>query len=111
MLRIILQCLMYIIIGPMALFIIFMGYSLYAEPKAERLAKEFCASVKIGDDPAAVLTQAKASNAIMQLTWRGKPTEEKTLLVVFMGTPPFLRHICKINAMNKITKIEYYYSD
>ncbi len=93
-------------------FAVFVGYAFYAEPNAEKLAIAFCGSTKLGDDPADVLERARKTDASKShLRWTGEVDGSRTLSVIFVGAPPFSRHICEVRAGSRVSATKYVYLD
>lgn len=85
---------------------------LYAEPKAAKKAHSYCDSVKAGDCPSDLIARASASGAAEQgLVWRASDNGKQSLTVVFIGVPPFSRHICTVIAGELVEKAEYSHLD
>lgn len=86
------------------LMAIYVAYGFYAEAKAQREVRDFCQSVQTGEDPSAVLARAEAAGAQKRwLRWREGADGERLLLVMFIGLPPFSRHICEVRARQTVT--------
>jgi hypothetical protein len=85
---------------------------LYAEPKAATKAHAYCDSVRTGDSPSDLIARARASGAAEKgLAWRDSDNGKQSLTVVFIGAPPFSRHICTVIAGELVEKAEYSHLD
>lgn len=92
---------------PVSLFGAYVAYASYAEPRAKQLAAGFCTSIKVGDDPASVLDAARTSEAHKAfLKWHEGPDGNRTLSVIFVGAPPFSRHVCEVTATDRVTSVK-----
>ena len=88
-------------------------YGLIREPRAEAAAHAFCDTVRLGESADAVLQRAEQSEAGRRmLRWFGQADGERTLLVMFVGLPPFSRHTCSVQAQGqRVTSARYVYLD
>ena len=94
------------------LFVLYSAYGSYRESVAKPQAMEFCASIKVGDPADGLLERAVTSGADEHASrWRGLPVDGRTLTAVFVGLPPFSRHICSVKATDKVVSAEYIYLD
>jgi hypothetical protein len=107
-----------ILLGLVAVTVLWGAYvKFYKEPHAEAKAREFCASVKEGDPADGLLERALAKGAEPafakwhSLSDKYRTTDERELLVIFTGLPPFSRHICDIKATTRVIEAHYVYMD
>lgn len=88
------------------------GWGLYHEPIAKKNAEDFCASIKIGQSIDGIQEHAVEIGVKKQFAkWRTNSDGSKEMLVIFVGGPPFSRHICVIKATNVVVNAEYQYLD
>ncbi len=95
-LRSVVRATLWLVAGMIVLFAGYFAYGAYAEPRAERAARDFCATVAAGERATSVIARAEQSGASSRYLgyWsNGLPQ----LDVVFEGTPPFSRHSCTID--------------
>ncbi len=98
--------------GAALLAIALLVYAAYAERTGERKAKEFCSTVKIGENANALVERAKSNGADERQTrWNRASDGERSLLVTFTGFTPISRHICSVRATENVTSVEYFYLD
>jgi hypothetical protein len=99
--------------GILALFIIFAlytAYGIYAERSASRKAANICASVSPGDETSG-LREKGISDGAFYARW-SESEGNSTLSIMFMGFPPFSRHLCDIKAKNgRVIAAELTYLD
>ncbi len=94
------------------LILVFAAYGAYRERVAKPQSIEFCASVKVGDATEGLLERAIQSGAEARLTrWRAPQNESPVLMAIFVGMPPFSRHICVIRATERVISAQYTYLD
>lgn len=76
------------------------GYAFYAEKPASIKAKAMCDSIAVGLDSATLRDRAVADGAdAFQTRWQ-KQGGADVLQIVYMGLPPFSRHVCQVKASN-----------
>ncbi|RYG97859.1 MAG: hypothetical protein EON58_08730 [Alphaproteobacteria bacterium] len=93
-------------------FTIFAGYSFVAERSAKSKSTAFCSSIKLGQDPALLLDLAIADGASDVQTRWGEKDGLDTLFVTYVGTPPFSRHMCLIQAKDgRVVSVKQSYLD
>ncbi len=98
--------------GSILLFILYIAFGMYRERVAKPQAMAFCASVKAGDPTDGLLERAIKGGADERLTrWTGAPGGKRALRAVFVGLPPFSRHMCSVKATDKVVSTEYIYRD
>lgn len=101
--------------GWVALFLMYLAYGKYQEPRAEAKARAFCASVKPGDPIEGLVERALAEGSVDTFTkWKPlgvRSPDERQLPVIFVGLPPFSRHICDIRATARVLDARYRYLD
>jgi hypothetical protein len=108
----IVRAIVQIISGAVLLVIALVVYAAYAEWSGERKAKEFCATVKIGENADALLERAQSSGANERLTrWNKVSIQERWLPVTFTGFTPLSRHTCSVRALENVTSFKYIYLD
>jgi len=93
-------------------FALFIGYGFYREPKAEAQARDFCSAVKVGDSGEGIperAIQAGAEPAFAK--WKEQTNKGRTLNAVFVGVPPFSRHVCTVTATERVISATYGYLD
>jgi hypothetical protein len=107
-----------IILGLVAAFFLWGAYiKFYKEPHAQAKAKDFCASMKVGDPVDGLVERALAEGSEPAFTkWvslsdKYRTTDERQLIVIFTGLPPFSRHICDIKATTRVIDAHYVYMD
>jgi hypothetical protein len=99
-------------LGLAAFFLLYLAYGMYQEPRAETKAKAFCASVKVGDATDPLVERALAEGSEPAFTkWRQVAPDERQLMVIFVGLPPFSRHICDIRAASRVLHAQYRHLD
>jgi hypothetical protein len=100
-------------IGILVLFIIFalyLAYGIYAENSASRKAASICASVSPGDETSGLRESAISDGAFWAKWFESE--DANTLLIMYMGFPPFSRHICSIKAKDgRVISAELTYLD
>jgi hypothetical protein len=69
---------------------------IYAEIRAEAKAKAFCSRFTVGGDFNKAIEAADASGAYYSVS---ENSGENTVFVMYMGIPPFSRHICFIDGV------------
>ena len=91
------------------IFAVYLGYGLWREPRAKAAAEAFCAATAIGESTDALQKRAQAAEPFMLLP-KGKVQNE--LMVMFMGMPPYSRHLCKVSLRDgKVVQKDYQYLD
>lgn len=92
------------------LAVAFFGYMIYGERSAKERATEFCAAVRVGDDPAEVLARATRSEALhSSLRWSPPDGPNKKLEVLFKGGFPLSAHGCEVQASERVTGAVYFH--
>jgi len=82
---------------------------IYAEIRAEANAKAFCSRFTVGVDFNKAVEAADASDAYHNVV---KDSGENSLFVMYMGIPPFSRHICFIEGVGgKIVRLSQKHFD
>jgi hypothetical protein len=101
------------LIGLMVLLVIAqMGWGMYREPIAKKEAEDFCAKIKVGQSIDGIQERAIEIGAVKQYAkWRVDEDGSKEMLVIFIGTPPFSRHICAIKATDVVVTAAYQHLD
>ena len=79
-------------------FALFLAYAFYAERAASRKAADFCASVAPGDETDGLRERGISAGANERQTRWFHYNGTDTMLVTFVGAPPFSRHICTLQA-------------
>ena len=75
------------------------GWGMYRKPIAKKQAMDFCAAIKIGQPTEGILEQAIASGAVKAFAkWFDLKDGTRSMSVIYVGMPPFARHICLIKA-------------
>ncbi len=78
---------------------------IYAEIRAEAKAKAFCSRFTVGGDFNEAIEATNASGVYHRVG-------EKAAFVMYMGVPPFSRHMCVIDgAEGKITRLRQVHLD
>jgi hypothetical protein len=96
----------------LVLIIAGMAWGLYREPIAKQEAKDFCATVKVGQKTDGLQEQALASGASeMRAKWILSGDGTRTMFVTFIGIPPFSRYSCVIKATDVVISAEYDHMD
>jgi hypothetical protein len=99
-------------VGLLVAFAIFAGYGFYKEPIAEAQARDFCSSMKIGDPAEGIRERALQAGAESKFAkWHERSNGERTLTAIFVGLPPFSRHICEVTATDVVVSARYTYLD
>jgi hypothetical protein len=89
-----------------------MGWGMYREPIAKQEAIDFCATVKLGQPIEGIQERALASGAMRAFAkWTATSDGSRTMAVIYVGMPPFSRHVCTINATNVVESARYGYVD
>ena len=98
--------------GIVVLVVALVAYALYAESGAERRARAFCQSVRVGESANGLLERARAAGADERQThWYTPKDEDRWLPVTFLGFTPLSRHMCSIKATSTVMSAEYVYLD
>lgn len=102
-----------IVLGLFLVFGIFqIGWGIYREPIAKKLATDFCAGINVGQSTDGIAERAIASGAEARLArWSLEPDGTSVLLVTYIGMPPFSRHMCTIRATTVVVSSEYDHMD
>lgn len=103
-----------VVCGVLVLFVIAqIGWGMYREPIAKKQAEDFCATIKIGQSPDGIAERASASDSEAKPSkWNTGADGIRELPVIYIGTPPFSRHICFIKATSTtVISAEYEYMD
>jgi hypothetical protein len=88
------------------------AWGIYREPIAKKEATDFCATVKVGQSTDGIQERAIASGALKPFAkWKSAADGAQTMFVIYIGMPPFSRHICSIKATNVVISAEYVYMD
>jgi len=96
----------------LALIVAGMAWGMYREPIAKQEAKDFCATVKVGQSTDGIQKQALASGVSdMSAKWLLGGDGTRTMFVTFTGMPPFSRHSCVIKAAEVVVSAEYSHMD
>jgi hypothetical protein len=94
------------------MFVAQMGWGYYREPIAKKQAKDFCATVKVGQSTEGISERAIASGAVRWLAnWVPASDKSRVMYVAYIGLPPFSRHMCSIKATDVVISAEYVYTD
>lgn len=84
----------------------------YREPIAKKEAMDFCATVKVGQSIDGIQERAIASGAVKPFArWSDEKDGTQAMLVIYVGMPPFSRHICEIKASKVVVSAQYTYMD
>jgi hypothetical protein len=90
----------------------YIAWGMYREPIAKQQAIDFCETVKVGQPIDGIQDLAIASGAVKPFAkWSGDKDGENSMLVIYVGMPPFSRHICEIKATNVVLSAKYTYMD
>jgi hypothetical protein len=96
----------------LALIVAGMAWGMYREPIAKQEAKDFCATVKIGQSTDGIHERALASGASeMRAKWILGNDGTRTMFVTFIGMPPFSRYSCVIKSTDVVISAEYDHMD
>lgn len=88
------------------------AWGTYREPIAKKEATDFCATVKVGQSMDGIQERAIASGALKPLAkWKSAADGSQTMFVIYVGMPPFSRHMCSIKATTVVISAEYVYMD
>jgi len=88
------------------------GWGIYREPIAKQEAIDFCATVKVGQSTDGIQERAIANGAMKSFAkWSTGTDGSQSMLVIFVGLPPFSRHICGIKANKEVISAHYRYID
>jgi hypothetical protein len=89
-----------------------MAWGVYREPIAKTEAMDFCSTVRIGQAIEGIQERAIDSGAEKAFAkWTAQGSGSRTMAVIFVGMPPFSRHICLIEAATTVVRAEYIYVD
>lgn len=89
-----------------------MGWGMYREPIAKKQAMDFCSTVKVGQSIEGIQERAIESGAVKHFAkWTKQVDGSQMMPVIFVGMPPFSRHICSIKATTTVVSAEYGYLD
>lgn len=84
----------------------------YREPIAKKQAVDFCGTITIGQSTDGIAERAIASDAEAKFAkWTTGADGIRELHVIYVGMPPFSRHICSIKATTTVISAEYGYMD
>ena len=87
-------------------------WGIYREPIAKKEALGFCATVKVGQSIEGIQERAIASGAVKPFAkWSDDKDGMQVMLVIYVGMPPFSRHICEIKASKVVLSARYTYMD
>jgi hypothetical protein len=90
----------------------YLAWGTYREPIAKKQALDFCEAVKVGQSIDGIQKLAIASGAVKPFAkWSGEKDGAQTMLVIYVGMPPFSRHICEIKASPFVLSAKYTYMD
>lgn len=90
----------------------YVAYGHYREPIAKAEAEDFCATVKVGDSTAGIVDRALQAGSMKAFAkWSPEANNERTLLAIFVGMPPYSRHICAITATDVVVRTSYSHLD
>jgi len=88
------------------------AWGTYREPLAKKEALEFCATVKVGQSIEGIQERAIASGAAKPFAkWSADKDGMQVMLAIYVGMPPFSRHICEIKASKVVLSAQYTYMD
>lgn len=88
------------------------GWGIYREPIAKQEAIDFCATVKVGQSTDGIQERAIASGAMKSFAkWTNGMDGTQSMLIIFVGLPPFSRHICEIKANKVVFSAQYRHID
>lgn len=79
-------------------FAIYAAYGTHAERSANRRAAAMCASIAPGDDAAPLREVALADGASEWQTRWATFEGVVTLIITYVGMPPFSRYMCRVTA-------------
>jgi hypothetical protein len=89
-----------------------MGCGMYREPIAKKEAMDFCSTVRVGQSIEGIQERAIESGAVKPFAkWKAQGDGSQTMAVIYVGMPPFSRHICSIKATTTFVSAEYVYLD
>ena len=101
---------MKISIASVLVFLIFVALAILVISKdreAMQQAQAFCDTVKVGDDPNGLRERAIAGGAIPSTQWQDEGGGKRLLLAIYLGGFPLNRHICSIEAKDKVIDVQY----
>ena len=88
------------------------AWGIYREPIAKKEATDFCATVKVGQSTDGIQERAIVSGALKPFAkWKSAADGTQTMIAIYVGMPPFSRHMCSIKATNVVVSAEYVYMD
>jgi hypothetical protein len=88
------------------------GWGMYREPIAKKEALDFCATVRVGQSIDGIEERAIASGAVKPFAkWQTVADGSIELLVIYVGMPPFSRHLCSIRATDAVVSATYSHLD
>lgn len=82
-------------------FVVYAVWGSHAEGVARKDAAAFCDSVTPGASTDGILDRALAMGVHRMSAWR-KTGQGESLMAIFMGMPPFSRHICSVEAAGSL---------
>jgi hypothetical protein len=92
------------------LFGLYVGYGLYADKSASAKAQALCSSLVPGSDVSSLRDRAIQDGAKL-LGWH-KMDGYESLLITYVGAPPFSRFICQVKAKDgRLVSAELSYLD
>lgn len=110
MLRTLLRFMLIPVLVVVGLALALFGYMIDGVRSAKERATEFCAAVRVGDDPAEVLARATRSEALRSsLVWMPPDGPTKKLEVLFKGGFPRSAHGCEVQAAERVTRAVYFH--
>ncbi len=87
-------------------------WGMYREPIAKKEALDFCSTVKVGQLIEGIQESAIESGAVKPFAkWKTHGDGLQTMVVIYVGMPPFSRHICSIKATTTVVSAAYSYLD
>lgn len=88
------------------------GWGMYREPIAKKQAEDFCGTIKIGQSTDGIAERAIASDAKEGFAkWNTGADGIREMHVIYIGMPPFSRHMCSIKATTTVISAEYVHMD
>ncbi len=97
--------------GWLAVALVLFANCSHVEQSAETSARMFCSRFAVGGSFEQAVVAARSEAAARQRRSKGDKGED-VLWVVYLGTPPFSRHICVVEGIKgKISNVEYLHLD
>lgn len=97
--------------GWLAVALVLFANCSHVEQSAETSARMFCSRFAVGGSFDQAATTATLETAARKRQSKGDNGED-VLWVVYLGTPPFSRHICVVEGIKgKISNVEYLHLD